>query len=56
MPEGRFTEADAVRPWDTLFADEKKLFSRVAEVYAGFSEYTDMQVGRRNGKHGALRP
>ncbi len=26
--------------------DEKKLFSRLAEVYAGFSEYTDAQVGR----------
>jgi len=38
--------ADAVRPWSTLNADEKKLFSRMAEVYAGFSEYTDAQVGR----------
>jgi arylsulfatase len=37
---------DAVRPWDTLNADEKKLFARMAEVYAGFSEYTDAQVGR----------
>ena len=37
---------DVVRPWDTLNADEKKLFSRMAEVYAGFSEYTDAQVGR----------
>ncbi|MGE2715109.1 arylsulfatase [Mycolicibacterium litorale] len=39
-------EADAVRPWETLSADEKKLFARMAEVYAGFSEYTDAQVGR----------
>jgi arylsulfatase A-like enzyme len=46
MPEGRFTPADAVRPWDSLSADEKKLFCRMAEVYAGFSEYTDAQVGR----------
>jgi len=38
--------ADAVRPWDTLKPDEKKLFSRMAEVYAGFSEYTDVQIGR----------
>src|SRR5262245_46849263 len=38
--------ADAVRPWNTLNADEKKLFARMAEVYAGFSEYTDAQVGR----------
>ena len=27
-------------------ADEKKRFRRMAEVYAGFSEYTDAQVGR----------
>src|SRR6185369_9151726 len=38
--------ADAVRPWNTLNDDEKRLFSRMAEVYAGFSEYTDAQVGR----------
>ncbi|MBO9709077.1 MAG: arylsulfatase [Caulobacter sp.] len=37
---------DYVRPWEELSADEKKLFSRMAEVYAGFSEYTDEQVGR----------
>jgi arylsulfatase A-like enzyme len=37
---------DAVRPWNTLNGDEKKLFARMAEVYAGFSEYTDAQVGR----------
>ena len=30
----------------TLSDDEKRLFSRLAEVYAGFSEYTDAQVGR----------
>ncbi len=35
-----------MRPWDTLNDDEKKLFCRMAEVYAGFSEYTDAQVGR----------
>ncbi len=39
-------EADAVRPWNTLNADEKRLFSRMAEVFAGFSEYSDTQVGR----------
>jgi arylsulfatase A-like enzyme len=38
--------ADAVRPWNSLSADEKKLFARMAEVYAGFSEYTDVQIGR----------
>src|SRR5262249_32483951 len=31
---------------DTLSPDEKKLFSRLAEVYAGYSEYTDVQIGR----------
>lgn len=39
-------EADLVRPWDTLSADEKRLFSRMAEVYAAYSEYTDVQIGR----------
>ena len=42
----KLVPGDAVRPWSTLNADEKKLFSRMAEVYAGFSEYTDEQVGR----------
>jgi arylsulfatase len=38
--------ADFVRPWDSLKPEEKKLFSRLMEVYAGFSEYTDAQIGR----------
>src|SRR5262249_38601540 len=46
MPASAANPADAVRPWNTLSADEKKLFARMAEVYAGFSEYTDSQVGR----------
>jgi arylsulfatase A-like enzyme len=46
MPEELANAADFVRPWDSLNADEKKLFSRLAEVYAGFSEYTDAQIGR----------
>jgi arylsulfatase len=46
MPEGTVAPADAVRPWDSLSDEEKKLFSRMAEVYAAFSEYTDAQVGR----------
>lgn len=37
---------DHVRPWNELKPEEKKLFSRLAEVYAGFSEYTDVQIGR----------
>src|SRR4029079_3110669 len=31
---------------DSLSWKEKRLFSRMAEVYAGLSEYTDAQVGR----------
>ncbi|HEY7604877.1 MAG TPA: arylsulfatase [Gaiellaceae bacterium] len=46
MTEGTFSEGDLVRPWDSLSDEEKTLFSRMAEVYAGFSEYTDAQVGR----------
>jgi len=46
LPAEIATPEDAVRPWNTLNADEKKLFSRMMEVYAGFSEYTDAQIGR----------
>ena len=41
-----FPAVDLVRPWDSLSDDEKKLFARMAEVYAGFSTYTDHEVGR----------
>lgn len=40
------SEADVVLPWDTLSDDQKKLFTRMAEVYAGFSSYTDHESGR----------
>lgn len=46
LPKDVANPTDAVRPWNTLKPEEKKLFSRLAEVYAGFSEYTDAQVGR----------
>jgi len=46
LPDSIANPGDAVRPWNTLSADEKKLFAHMAEVYAGFSEYTDAQVGR----------
>ncbi len=46
MPEGTFTPGDMVRPWDGCSDKEKALFCRMAEVYAGYSEYTDAQVGR----------
>jgi arylsulfatase len=46
LPEDVANPGDAVRPWNELNDVEKQLFSRLAEVYAGFSEYTDAQVGR----------
>jgi len=46
LPEEMANKVDYVRPWNTLNADEKKLFSHMAEVFAGFSEYTDVQIGR----------
>ncbi|MET0167553.1 MAG: arylsulfatase, partial [Vicinamibacterales bacterium] len=46
MTAGTHAESDMVRPWNTLSDEEKKLFSRMAEVYAAFSEYTDVQIGR----------
>ncbi|MFH6781091.1 MULTISPECIES: arylsulfatase [Methylobacterium] len=46
MPESQANPVDAVRPWNSLHADEKRLFSHMAEVFAGMSEYTDIQIGR----------
>ena len=46
LPDDVAQPIDAVRPWDSLNDDEKRLFARMAEVFAGFSEYTDVQVGR----------
>ncbi|WP_213817087.1 arylsulfatase [Glaciihabitans sp. dw_435] len=46
MSEGTFSPGDAVRPWAELSPEEKALFSRMAEVYAAFSEYTDAEIGR----------
>ncbi len=37
---------EAIKDWDKLTADEKKLFARQMEVYAGFGEYTDTEIGR----------
>jgi len=36
----------AIKDWDKLSADEKKLFARQMEVFAGFGEYTDTEIGR----------
>lgn len=46
IPEEQANPIDWVKPWEECSDDEKKLFSRMAEVFAGFSEYTDAQVGR----------
>jgi arylsulfatase len=32
--------------WDSLTADQKKLFARQMETFAGFAEHTDHEVGR----------
>jgi arylsulfatase A-like enzyme len=32
--------------WDTLSADEKKLFTRQADVFAAYVAYTDYEIGR----------
>ena len=46
-PDGQpFPELDTVRPWDSLNDDEKKLFCRMAEVYAGFLAHADHHIGR----------
>jgi arylsulfatase len=39
-------ELDTVRPWDSLSDEEKRLFCRMAEVYAGFLSHADHQIGR----------
>jgi arylsulfatase len=36
----------AIKDWDKLTADERKLFTRQMEVFAGFGEYTDTEIGR----------
>jgi arylsulfatase A-like enzyme len=37
---------EAIKSWDKLTADEKKLFARQMEIFAGFGEYTDTEIGR----------
>jgi len=46
-PEGQpFPPLDVTKPWDTLGDDEKRLYARMAEVYAGFLAHADDQIGR----------
>jgi arylsulfatase A-like enzyme len=37
---------DDLPKWETLSADEKKLFARQAEVFAAYAAYTDYEIGR----------
>src|SRR5205809_612271 len=41
-----FPAMDFTRPWDSLSEEEKQLFQRMAEVYAGFMAHADDQIGR----------
>jgi arylsulfatase A-like enzyme len=48
VPEGTklAPKPEAIKDWEKLSADEKKLFARQMEVFAGFGEYTDYEIGR----------
>ena len=35
-----------IKDWDTLSPDEKRLFARQMEIFAGFGEYADHEIGR----------
>jgi arylsulfatase A-like enzyme len=37
---------DSIPAWESLSADQKKLYSRMMEIYAGYLEQTDYNVGR----------
>ncbi|MGW0043295.1 arylsulfatase [Rhodococcus sp. NPDC003348] len=46
-PDGQpWPMLDTVRPWDSLTDDERRLFIRMAEVFAGYISYADDQIGR----------
>ncbi|MFC7101103.1 sulfatase-like hydrolase/transferase [Nonomuraea rubra] len=45
-PADVIAPGDQVKPWDSLTEDERRLFCRMAEVFAGFCAYTDHQIGR----------
>src|SRR5579864_8080742 len=48
VPEGTklAPKPEAIKAWAALSADEKKLFARQMEVFAGFGEYADTEIGR----------
>ncbi len=37
---------DDLKKWDTLTADEKRLFAHQAEVFGAYAAYTDHEIGR----------
>jgi arylsulfatase A-like enzyme len=41
-----FPPLDYTRPWDSLNEAERRLFARMAEVYAGFLAHADHHIGR----------
>ena len=46
-PDGQpFPPLDFTKSWDSLSSDEKRLFARMAEVYAGFLAHADHHIGR----------
>jgi len=48
IPEGTklAPKPKAIKDWDTLSADEKRLFSHQVEVFAAYLDYTDHEIGR----------
>ncbi len=48
VPQGtKLTERPKEIPaWDSLTADQKRLFARQMETFAGFAEHTDHEIGR----------
>jgi len=37
---------EGIKDWDKLLDNEKKLFTRQMEIFAGFGEYADTEIGR----------
>jgi len=47
-PDAKLTPwpKDLLKEWDTLTADEKKMFIRQADVFAAYTAYNDYEIGR----------
>ncbi|MDX2381895.1 MAG: arylsulfatase, partial [Acidimicrobiia bacterium] len=46
-PDAELSRHDPdVQDWDSLSADERQLYARMMEVFAGFLEHTDHHIGR----------